>query len=262
MTDGLKAMTQHRGLKLGSFVIEYATPGIGHTLRNAGCEFAMLDMEHSGFGYETIKAALGWFAAAGLPVIVRPPSQEAHHVARAADMGAEGIMVPMVGAGEQAARFVAAARYTPDGRRGVALGIAHDRYGSGPPQETMAAANRRMTCVALIETAEGVEHADAIAGTPGVDLVWIGHYDLSASLGVPGRFDSRAFQDAEAAIVGACRRHGRSLGRMAASPADGVALFERGHDFICYAGDVWLLQQAVRQGLDAIRAGCAGAAAR
>jgi len=258
---GLRELAGTRALKVGSFVVEFATPGIGHILKHAGCEYAMLDMEHSGFGFETVKAALRWFEAAGLPVIVRPPSQAAHHVARAADMGAEGIMVPMVGTAEQAAALVAAARYVPEGQRGVALGIAHDAYAPGAVHEKLAAANRRMTCVALIETAEGVRNVDAIAATPGIDILWIGHFDLTCSLGVPGRFDSAEFEEAVAAVVKACRKHGKSLGRMAGDPAEGIALFEQGHDFICYSGDVWLLQKVVREGLDAIRAGCAGVAA-
>src|SRR3546814_2543901 len=89
--NALKKMAQSRSLKLGHFIVEFATPGIGHIVKSAGGEFALFDLEHSGFSFETVKSALRYFEAAGVPVIVRVPSKEYHHIARACDMGAEGI---------------------------------------------------------------------------------------------------------------------------------------------------------------------------
>ena len=102
---GLKEMAGNRDLKLGHFLVEFATPGIGQILKAAGCDFALFDMEHSGFGYETVKSVLRYMQAADLPTIVRVPSKEYHHIARAADMGAEGIMLPMVGSAPRRGRF-------------------------------------------------------------------------------------------------------------------------------------------------------------
>src|SRR5512144_2369163 len=97
MTDrGLKEMARTKDPKFGHFIVEFATPGIGHILKNAGCDFVLFDTEHSGFGFETIKQAVRYFDAADLPAIGRVPSKAYDHMARAADMGAEGIMVPMV----------------------------------------------------------------------------------------------------------------------------------------------------------------------
>src|SRR5215471_7846858 len=100
----LKQMTRMPEAKLGHFIVEFATPGIGHILKQAGCDFALFDLEHSGFSFETVKSAVRYFEAAGLPMIVRVPSREYHHIARACDMGAEGIMLPMVGSAEEARR--------------------------------------------------------------------------------------------------------------------------------------------------------------
>jgi len=76
---------------------------------------------------------------------VRVPSKEYHHIARACDMGAEGIMIPMVSTAAEAKAVVNCTKYYPDGRRGVALGVAHDAYGQGPVHEKLAAANERTT---------------------------------------------------------------------------------------------------------------------
>src|SRR5215211_8712502 len=108
---GLKEMAGTRAPKLGHFIVEFATPGIGHILKSAGCDFVLFDLEHSGFGFETVKSAIRYFEAADLPAIVRVPSKEYHHVARAMDMGAEGIMLPMVGTAEEAREILNAVKY-------------------------------------------------------------------------------------------------------------------------------------------------------
>src|SRR5207237_5037777 len=139
--------------KLGHFIVEFATPGIGHILKQAGCDFALFDLEHSGFGFETVKSAMRYFEAAGLPAIVRVPSKEYHHIARACDLGAEGIMIPMVGTAAEAKRIIDSIKYVPHGQRGVALQVAHDNYRAGPTKDKLEAANKRTTIFAQIETA-------------------------------------------------------------------------------------------------------------
>jgi 2-dehydro-3-deoxyglucarate aldolase/4-hydroxy-2-oxoheptanedioate aldolase len=250
---GLKAMAKSRDVKIGHFIVEFATPGIGQILKGAGCDFTLFDTEHSGFSFETIKSVLRYMQAADMPTIVRVPSMAYNHIARAADMGAEGIMVPMVGTADQARGVLHCLKYHPDGGRGVALGIAHDRYTQGPTMEKLAAANKRTTLFAQIETAEGVENADEIAAIDGVDCLWIGHFDLSSSLGIPGEFEHKLFKDAVKTVTKACEKHKKALGRLVPTVEEGIKLNKAGHDFICYSGDVWVLQQAVGAAVTAIR---------
>ena len=257
MTQGLKELAGSRNPKFGHFIVEFATPGIGHILKSAGCDFVLFDLEHSGFGFETVKSALRYFEAADLPAIVRVPSKEYHHIARAADMGAEGVMLPMVSSAEEARHIVNCLKYTPDGGRGVALQVAHDRYRPGPVTEKFAAANKRTTLFCQIETAEGVKNAEAIAATPGVDCLWVGHFDLSVSLGVPGNFGSKTFTDAIDRVVAAARKHKKALGRLVPDVETGIALNRLGFDFICYSGDVWVLHNALAEAITALRKGSA-----
>jgi 2-keto-3-deoxy-L-rhamnonate aldolase RhmA len=261
MTTTLKELCGSRDRKYGHFVVEFATPGIGHLLKEAGCDFVLFDTEHSGFGFETIKSAIRYFEAARLPAIVRVPSKFYDQIARAADMGAEGIMVPMVDSGAEARDLVASLKYTPLGRRGVALGVAHDNYRGGPVSEKLAAVNNRTCLFAQIETESGVEEADAIAAVPGVDCLWVGHFDLSASLGIPGQFEHPTFLQAIDRVAAACEKHGKALGRLVPDAATGIDYAGRGFDFLCWSGDVWALQAAVRAGIDAMREGIAAAAA-
>ncbi|HEX2528316.1 MAG TPA: aldolase/citrate lyase family protein [Geminicoccus sp.] len=255
----LREMSGSTEPKFGHFIVEFATPGIGHILKNAGCDFVLFDCEHSGFGFETVKAAIRYFEAARLPTIVRVPSREYQHIARALDMGAEGIMLPMVSTPEEARFIVDSVKYVPKGNRGVALGIAHDAYKGGEVLAKLAAQNERSAVFAQIETKEGVANADAIAGTDGIDCLWVGHFDLSCSLGEPGQFQSKTFLDAIETVAQACRKHGKRLGRLVPDVATGVEYRGKGFDFLCYSGDVWTYQAALKAGIDGLRAGCAEA---
>ena len=261
MTDsGLRAMVRNRELKVGHFIVEFATPGIGHMVKNCGCDFIIFDTEHSGFHNETIKSVLRYFEAAALPAIVRVPSKEYHHIARALDMGAEGLMVPMVGNVAEAESIVQSMKYTPRGGRGVAQGIAHDNYRGGEVMEKLVASNRRTTLFAQIETAEGVESADEIAAIEGIDCLWVGHFDLSCSLGIPGQFDHPDFIRAIESTHAAARNHGKAYGRLVPDTKTGIELFNAGFDFICYSGDVWMFQAALASAVSEIRDGCDGKA--
>jgi 2-keto-3-deoxy-L-rhamnonate aldolase RhmA len=252
---GLKEMTRSKELKVGNFIVEFATPGIGHILKAAGLDFAFFDMEHSGFSFETLKSAIRYFEAAGVPVIVRVPAQENDMLARACDMGAEGLIAPMISTAAQAQRMVDSIKYYPEGKRGVGLQMAHDNYRSAPVTEALANANRRTTVICLIETADGAENVDAIAAIDGVDALWGGHFDLSVSLGVPGDFAHPKFQTAMDRIIAAAKRHNKSLGRLVPNTEQGIAFWKQGFDFICYSGDVWVLRDGLAAAAKTIREG-------
>ena len=249
----MKEMAGHRGVKLGACIMEFESPGIGHIYRAAGADFVFVDCEHSGIGIEGLKRILRYLEAAGMPHFVRRAGKTYPDIATALDAGAEGLLLPMAGSAEEVEELAGYMKYPPDGVRGVALGIAHDRYAAGPPAEALAAANARTVCIPLIETAEGVENVEAIAALPQVDLLWIGHFDLSCSLGVPGAFDHPDFVNAHRRIVDAAHAAGKSIGRLVASPEDGRRLIGEGVDFICYGTDASLLLQAARAGFETMR---------
>ena len=255
-SPNLKRMLASRKLKLGHSVFEFNSPGLGQIIAAAGVDFIFLDMEHSGFGIADVKRAITGFRAGRLPVMVRPPSNAYHHIARVLDVGADGIVMPMVGSAEEAAHIVQCMKYPPMGQRGVALNIAHDRYVPGDTKKGLADANRRTGFAALIETEAGIRNIDAIAATKGLDCLWIGHFDLSCSLGIPGEFDHPDFKKASARVKRAARKHNKALGRLAGTPAETIALHKQGYDLLCYSGDRWVYQQALIAGIDEIRAKC------
>jgi 2-keto-3-deoxy-L-rhamnonate aldolase RhmA len=246
------------GASIGTFLFEFATTGIARIVAEAGADFAIFDMEHTGWSIETIRTLIATSRSTEMMPVVRVPTTEYHFIARALDLGAMGVMVPMVEGHEQARRIVQAAKYPPAGRRGAAFGVAHDDYTGGDMAEKIRGANSEQLLIAQVETARGVEDVEAIAAVEGIDVLWIGQADLTTSLGIPGQYTHPAFLNAVDRVVAACRTHGKVLGYLALDVADGKTMLSRGFRMLAYGGDLWLYQQALRHGVAALQAAARG----
>jgi 2-dehydro-3-deoxyglucarate aldolase/4-hydroxy-2-oxoheptanedioate aldolase len=165
-----------------------------------------------------------------------------------------GIMVPMVQTAEQAAQIASAARYPPAGRRGAAFRVAHDDYSEGDVPDKMRTANEEVMVIAQIETEQGVENVDRIAGTAGVDVIWIGHYDLTCGMGIPGEFQHPRYRRAVDKVLEAGKRHRKAVGFMASSIDEACNLLSEGFRCIAYSLDIAIYQQALKEALGHIRA--------
>jgi 2-dehydro-3-deoxyglucarate aldolase/4-hydroxy-2-oxoheptanedioate aldolase len=231
---------------LGAMIFEFFVPGMPQMLRNSGAEYAIYDMEHGGLGLETLKMLAAASRGTGVVPMVRVPRGEYHFIARALDVGAQGVMIPMVETVEQARGIANSARYPRKGRRGAAFGFAHDNYEPGDPQSKMEEADLRNLVIAQIETEKGLEAVEEIAAVEGIDCLWLGHFDLSNFLGIPGQFNSPVFTGAVARIVAAGRKHGKALGYMAAD-ADLARQYRKlGFNMIASGTDQGLLMAGIR----------------
>ncbi len=231
---------------LGAMIFECFTPGIARLMELAGCEYLIYDMEHTGIGLETLRVQAAHCRGLSVVPMARVPRCEYRFIAGALDIGMRGVMVPMVESAGQARVIAEASRYPPAGRRGAAFGFAHDDYAPGDPVDKMRRADAEVLTIAQIETERGLENLDAIAATEGVDVLWLGHFDMTNFLGVPGQFRSEIYLAAVRSIVAAARRHGKGLGFMA---ADANWLREyRAHGFNMLAAgtDQAMLVQGVR----------------
>ena len=249
----VKRALQGGGISVGTMMLEFDTSGIPRIAAAAGAEFAVFDMEHTGWSIETIKRLMAASRGTDLVPIVRPPAGQYHFVARLLDVGAMGIVLPMMESASQAQEAVRFTRYPPAGCRGAAFNVAHDDYQSGDVAAKMRSANEERLLVALIETAQGVERADEIAAVDGVDVLWIGQFDLTNSMGIPGQFTHPDFQRAVARVLEACQRNGKAGGFGSLDVAELQARRKQGFRFLVYTADVWIYQQALRQGLAAVR---------
>jgi len=254
----LKAHALRKALKegqvpLGTWIFEFNSPGIARLLASAGVDFVVIDMEHSGFGADTVRALLAETRSLELAAWVRPPAGEYHLIAPLLDAGADGIIVPMVETAEEASRVANACRYPPKGNRGAAFSIAHDDFLAGSVPEKIKTADEKIVCGLLIESQRGVDNLEQILAVPGVDLLWIGFLDLSISLGIPGEFEHPKFVGAVERILKVSAERDIPVGIMVSNPEQGIKRIREGFRCLSYWGDIWLLQRALAEGIGAIR---------
>lgn len=232
-------------LAFGTMVFEFFTPGLCQILHTAGASFVILDMEHSGVGIETIKAQIAFARGLGIVPMVRVPGCHYHLIATVLDAGALGIMVPMVETEEQARQIAAWTRYRPEGVRGLAFSMAHDDYLGGEVAVKMREANERVMAIALIETEKGIENADAIMAVPGIDVGWLGHFDLTDSMGIAGQFDHPRFDAAVTHLVSACSKVGKPAGFLAGNSDVALSWQAKGFRMLCLGTDISLMKEAL-----------------
>jgi 2-dehydro-3-deoxyglucarate aldolase/4-hydroxy-2-oxoheptanedioate aldolase len=250
----IKRVLEDGGVALGTMVFEFASPGIARIAASAGADFVVFDQEHSGWGIDTIRMLMATARAAELVPLVRVPSTQHHFIARPLDVGASGVMVPMVETAEQARSVVAAAKYPPQGERGAAFGIGHDDYEAADDVVSgMQHANDETLLIAQIETTEGIENVGEIAAVDGLDVLWIGHNDLTNSIGIPGQFDHPDYLRAIDRLLQACANNGKAPGIMSTGADEARAQLERGFRCVAYWGDIWLYAEALQEGIAKIR---------
>ena len=236
----------------GSMVFEFFSPGIAQILKLAGAEFIIYDMEHTGIGLETVKEQVAYCRGLDVVPMVRVPRGEYHFLARALDIGCHGVMIPMVENVAQAKAIVEATHYPPKGRRGAAFGFPHDDYTPGDPAAKMKAADARTLVIALIETERGLENVEAIAAVDGIDCLWLGHFDLTNFLGIPGQFGNPTYLAAIKRIVAAAKKNKTALGVMAADPAWVKQYRKHGFNMIATGTDHGILMAGVKGILGAV----------
>ena len=238
----LKQRLKAGGTAIGGWLTT-ASDEVAEIMASIGYDWLAVDMEHGSAG---IKEALAAFRAAerhNVAGLARLPSADPYLARRLLDGGAAGLIVPVVESAEAFAAFAAHCLYPPHGKRGVGLSRCNG-WGDSFQQNLTGFAP---LLVPQIETVAGVAAADAIAALPEVDALFLGPYDLSASLGSAGDFASEAFTAAIATVKAACTRHGKALGihQVACDPAELAAKLAEGFRVVAYGTDAIALRTAL-----------------
>ncbi len=219
----------------------------------AGFDFAIIDMEHGPLGFETAQQLVRTCELAGISPVIRIPANQAEYVQRALDIGAHAVQAPEINTPADAQRLVDAAKFHPVGQRGVCRFVRAAQYTQIDKQKYFGLANRGQLVVAHIEGQTGFENLDAILTVTGIDVLFIGPYDLSQSLGVPGQTDHPRVQDAMTDIVNRSRAAGKTVGTFVETSEQAVHWMNRGVLYIAYSVDVGLLLEAFRSVVESVR---------
>jgi 2-keto-3-deoxy-L-rhamnonate aldolase RhmA len=244
--NGFRQRLQRGEVLLGQMVLELFTPGIGPMLAACGLDFVIFDMEHGRCDIALLSEMIASCRGSNIVSMARIPDLNFAPLSRVLDLGARGVMVPRVETRQQAEDIVSQLKYAPAGKRGVALGIAHDLYRAGSP-EFFAQANEEIAVILLLETEKAFENLDDIVSVPGVDVAWMGHYDLTVSMGIPAQFDHPRLLAAMEALVAACRKHGVAPGFLPPSPESALHWIDKGFRAISLGSDIGVFLDAVRK---------------
>lgn len=235
-----------------------------------GFDWLLLDGEHAPNDIPTLLAQLQGVASASAPEALPPGRPRSHPVVRVPigtgdvgtalikqtlDLGAQTLMVPMVDTPEQAAQVAAACRYPPEGVRGMGAALARATRWQQYPQYVHEA-NAQICLLVQVETATAMDHLDAIAATPGVDGVFIGPADLSASMGYPGQPDHPEVLAAIHHGLQRIRKAGKAPGILGFSPAQVQPWLNAGAQFVAVGIEALVLKHGLRQLLSTYRPGC------
>jgi 2-dehydro-3-deoxyglucarate aldolase/4-hydroxy-2-oxoheptanedioate aldolase len=246
----VKSTLESGGAVFGVAVFEFATSGLARILSGTGSDFVFFDQEHTGWTVQKLRPLIADAIAHGLVPIVRPPAKEPHMIGAALDAGAMGLMISTVESAQEARAIVTAAKYPPRGRRGFGL-VYSDQVVDGAAK-AMEEANGQQVLIALIESAPGLKNVEEIAAVDGIDVLWIGHNDLSVSMGIPGQFESDEYRAAVDRILAAATNSGKAAGVTAGSVNEGRVLLSQG--FRCLElFDIGMFETAVRDSLSALR---------
>jgi 4-hydroxy-2-oxoheptanedioate aldolase len=212
----------------------------------AGWDFVVIDCEHAPITAALLPGMMRAATAAGIPAIVRVASSEPSAIQHALDAGAAGVQIPQIASVEAAKAAVAASRFHPLGARGFNPFVRAADFSASPTAEFLARANHEVALILQIESAAGIEAANGILELAGIDALFIGPYDLSQSLGIPGQTShARVFAAAEG-IVNSAESRGVAVGVFTNSEQDARRWLDIGVRYLCLSVDTVFLLNAMR----------------
>jgi 2-keto-3-deoxy-L-rhamnonate aldolase RhmA len=258
-TNRFREVVASGQIPVGHMVMEFGTRGIAKIVESADVDFVLFDMEHSGFDLEKIADLVAWSKACSFTPFVRVPQSLYHFLARTMDAGALGVMVANVETPEQARSIVDAVKYAPMGKRGLGLGTAHNDYVMPDIHEYFREINEGSVVICQIESELGVQNADRIAAVEGVDILWVGHFDLTQSMGIVGQFQHERFLEALRAVVASARKHGKLLGIQPGGPEQADQWIGLGFNVISWQSDIAVYRGALQAGIKRVRERAANA---
>ena len=212
---------------------------------NAGFDFVIIDMEHGPNGVETVQNLVRAAQLTGVLPIVRVEEGNLSLVGKVLDVGAGGVQVPQVRGPADMASILEHARFAPEGMRGVCRFVRAAQYSATERSTYFRDANRAVIVVHL-EGTEALENLEQILDAGGVDVVFIGPYDLSQSLGLTGQVDHPKVQAAMRDIVARCQARRVTIGTFADRLDEAVKWLDAGIGYLAYSVDVGIFYESCR----------------
>ena len=250
--NDLKRKLQQGETALGLFM-NCAYPAFIEIAGLAGYDFAIIDMEHGPLGVQAAEDLCRGAHAVGFSPIVRVGENTPSRVQRALDIGSAGVQIPQIETQAQAEAAVRAAKYSPQGQRGLSFYTRAGDYMVHGADGVTDALNEEQLVIIHIEGIRGIENLDEIIAVLHLDVVFLGPYDLSQSLGIPGQVqDPRVQQSMEEATT-KIRAAGKAVGTFAGNPETAKRWIDVGIQYVAVGVDVGLFAQVCQETVAAVR---------
>jgi 4-hydroxy-2-oxoheptanedioate aldolase len=236
VTNRFKARLRNPDERLAGLWLQIPSSITAEAVAYSGFDWLLIDAEHSPNDIHTILPQLQAIATGSSSPLVRPAWNDSVQIKRLLDIGVQTFLVPFVQNAEEAERAARAVRYPPHGIRGVASSHRGNRYGHVP--DYLKRANDEVCMIVQIESRAAVDRVCEIAGTPGIDGIFVGPSDLAADLGHLGNSAHPEVQSAIAEVLGQCQAAGVPAGIYAAGPEDARKRFDAGFRFASIGADL------------------------
>ena len=248
----LKTKLQNREVTIGSW-LQPNSPSAAEIMAQSDFDWITVDMEHSVTSLETMQHLIQIIESHRRIPLVRVGENDPNLIKRVMDSGAYGVIVPMVNTKEDAQKVVDAVKYPPRGKRGVGIARAQG-YGKDFDQY-VSVINDESVVIVQIEHIDAVNNLEAIVSVEGVDGCFIGPYDLSGSLGIPGKLDHPLVLDALARVEKVCKAANLPLGIHIVDPEVSrlIGAIERGYTIIAFSADMILLEKVCSEKMSLIK---------
>ncbi|HVK16115.1 MAG TPA: aldolase/citrate lyase family protein [Fimbriiglobus sp.] len=225
----------------------FIDPSVYELVSLLGFDGIWLDLEHHATSDETAASLMRAARVGASDVIARPAKGEFMRTGRLLEVGAQGIMYPRCESAEEAAELVRWTKFAPQGERGVDGASGDNPYCSMPMPPYLRAANDNTLLITQLESPTALDHAEAIARVPGIDVLMLGPGDLSVLAGIPYQFDHPLIADAYRRVAAAAKAAGKWWGTVSGTPEHTQRLFELGARFICHGCDLIMVKQGMEQ---------------
>ena len=235
-----------RNYSIGTW-LSLPNESVAEIFAKAGYEWVVIDLEHSAININQAEQMIRVIDLAGSKPFVRLSGHSPSQIKRVLDAGAKGILAPMVESQAQIESIVAACHYPPRGNRGMGLARAQGYGEANAKSKYITTTSKHIEIYAQIESVAGIANLDSIFSQE-IDGYFIGPYDLSASLGNPGIFDSEEFINAEDQILQASKQHQVKSGYhlVEPNPEQISILANKGYDMIAFSVDIRMLDLSAR----------------
>ncbi|MEM4312002.1 MAG: aldolase/citrate lyase family protein [Nitrososphaerales archaeon] len=242
----LKEKFRRKEMVLGVGIEDLASPIIAKLMKRANFDWVHLELEHTQMNYETLFNFINIANSVELPTIVKVPELSRAWVSRVMDFGATGVRLPWTESREEVEKLVKWVKYPPNGIRAVYLGANTD-YLDMDVKEYIKRANESTLVFAHVETKKGIENLKDIAKVEDLDVIMVGPYDLSISLGIAGEFENPKLTEAIDKVIEVCERNGKVPGITVDNFSYGRFLIERGMRCLEIATDRGMLLEKAKE---------------